>query len=128
MGFNILLIIPERDRLVKETDFFKTEAARMKHMAVDIQRETEALEVERSTLGCAIAEAENEIAKQRYYATSAESRKQNFHRRLMKKEQELKDTWEKWRTLHSMVRIGAYHYRNIMREIREMRQSIMKLR
>jgi hypothetical protein len=97
-------------------------------MAVDIQRETEALEEERSTLGCAIAEAENEIGKQRYYSKSAESRKENYHRRLMTKEQELKATWEKWRTLHSMVRIGAYHHRNLVKEIRIVRQRIMTMR
>jgi hypothetical protein len=119
-----------RDRLEKETAFFKTEANRMKHNAVDTQRETEALETERTTLSSAIATGENEISKQRYYATCAESRKLNYMRKLMTKEkvinkisnwfhtdffnaylnmafQDLKDTWERWRTLHSMVRIGV---------------------
>ena len=100
----------------------------MKHFAVDVQRESEALESERTTLSLAISTAENDISKQRYYAAGAESRKQNYHRKLMKKERELRETWEKWRTLHSIVRIGAYHYRNIMKEIREIRQSIIGLR
>lgn len=58
----------------------------MKHMAVDIQRETEALESERTVLSAAIATGESEISKQRYYATGAESRKINYLRKLMLKE------------------------------------------
>jgi len=114
--------------LEREAEFLKTEAARIRHMAIDIQREAEALEVERSTLGCAIAEANNEIGKQRYYATSGEARLENYQRKMMLKEKELRETWERWRALYSMVRIGAYYFRNLGKEIRTIRQQIMGLR
>lgn len=97
-------------------------------MAIDMQREVEALESERSLLGTGVAEAENELSKQRYYATMAESRRQNYNRRLQQTEAELRKEWETWRTLHSMVRIGAYHYRILLSEIREIQQNITNLR
>jgi hypothetical protein len=95
-------------------------------MAHDIQRMVEALDIERSTLGRTIAEAEAEISKQNYYANSSESRMEMYMRKLMLKEKELREIWEKWRALHSNIRIGAYHFRNIMTEIREIRLEIFQ--
>lgn len=92
------------------------------------QRQVEALECERGLLGSGCAEAENELSKQRYYAMQAESRNETYNRRLQQREAELQTIWSSWRTLHSMVRIGAYHFRNLMSEIREIRQRIVALR
>lgn len=114
--------------LQREGIFFKIEAERIRKMVIDMQREVEALESERSLLGCGIAEAENELAKQRYYSIQAESRRKNYSRRLQESEASLQEIWSSWRTLHSMVRIGAYHFRNLMTEIRQIRQQIVDLR
>jgi chromosome segregation ATPase len=51
-----------------------------------------------------------------------------YQRKLMEKEAELRRAWGKWKELHSMIRIGAYHYRNIVREITDIRYNVIKAR
>ena len=91
------------DRILKETEFFSRESKRIQRMSEDMQRHTEALEVERSTLCVAIADVEGELSKENYYANAAQSRLQVFHRKLMDKEVELRDIWNSWRVKGSPV-------------------------
>ncbi|CAG7833762.1 unnamed protein product [Allacma fusca] len=116
------------DRILKETDFFKKESMRIQRLAEDIQRTSEALAIERSTLGCAVAEVEGELSKHMYYVNAALSRERLFQRKLMDQEKELRSAWEKWRVLESMIRIGASHYRRAIVDIRDLRFYIIAYR
>ncbi|CAG7815765.1 unnamed protein product [Allacma fusca] len=115
-------------RILKETEFFSKESQRIQRFAEDTQRQSQALQTERSRLGCFTAELQGELSKQNYYCTAAESTMGMYQRKLMEKEIELRQSWQKWKELHSMIRIGAYHYRNIMKEIKEARFHIFKAR
>jgi hypothetical protein len=113
------------DRILKETEFFKKESMRIQRLAEDVQRTSEALAIERSTLGCAVAEVEGELSKHMYYVNAALSRERLFQRKLMDKENELRSAWEKWRVLESMIRIGASHFRKAIVDIRDLRFYII---
>lgn len=98
----------------------------MKNLAYDMQRMVEALVAERIVLKKTVAAINSEMGKQLYYTTTAESRKEVFSRKMMSKEAELKEIWGEWRILHSKVRILAYHFRNLIRDIRKIRYQIFE--
>lgn len=116
------------DRIIKETDFFTKHASRIKRLAEDLLRQVEALQLERSSLSCSVAEFDGELAKHNYYANNATSRRRVYQRQIMECEKALREVWDKWRVLHSTIRIGAYHYRNMIREIKIRRCEILEKR
>jgi len=113
---------------LRQAKFFTDEKHRLLKMAIAVKKQVHELETERSSLGTMIADAETVINKQKYFKNSAESRNNIYQRKLMLLDNELKEVAEKWRTLKSEIRIGAYHYRNILKEIREKRQELVNIR
>jgi len=95
-------------------------------MAYDMQRMAEALISEQFVLKKTVAAIEGEMGKQSYYANTAQSRVQVFSRKEMFKEQELMQVWEEWRVLHSKIRIGGSHFRQLVTDIRKIRVLIFE--
>jgi len=114
--------------LITLNEACKVENESIEKMARDIKQEASKLLKGRIELGRVIARFEEDLTKTKTMIDAVLVKKENIHRKYMEKKVKLKDLYEHWRVLHSMVRIGAYHYRNIMFQIHQIRDEIIRQR